>query len=1159
MDINRESSSDWIQLNRYMILSGALLVGFFILGQINFLIFHSLGEMLSIAIAWSVFTLSWNTQKIVRNDNLLLLGIAYLSVGLMDSLHMLAYKGLGVYSPEFAANYATQLWIASRLVETLSLLLFASSFRRHLNPWYLLSGYAGITTGLLMSIFYWRIFPTCYIEGYGLTPFKVGAEYFIVLALISTVIIIHKNRNLLDRKVYLLMVGAIAVTISSEIILTLYVDLYGLSNILGHLLKITSFILVYNALVRSSLSRPYVTLFREIENEKRAVLESETKFRNMMNNLPLGIHIFQKGEDDQLYFIGANTAADTILGIDNQQLIDKTISEAFPEIADADIQDDFYAIATGEKVSVNKYGITYGDRIYDKYNFQVQDGMMASTFLDITERKRTEKSLEDSERRYSSLVDQSPIAYEVYDADGVQLRVNKAYEDLWGMKVEDSVGIFNVRTDPQVELLGLKPFVERAYTGETVKLPEYEWDPGKSGFPGRARWLSTRIYPLKDKSDNILNVVITHEDVTERKQAEDALRRSEGQKRAIADYTYDWESWLALDGELLWVNPAVEKLTGFSITECENMPNFPLPIVHEDDQRAFGKQLQKAIVEKSSINNFEFRISHKDGSVRWMAASWQPIFDDEKQHLGQRTSIREITEKKQAEQLLISNENKLQRAQNIARLGFWEWDLKTDEGIWSEQVLQMFGYTPEEVEISFEWLLNQMNPHDREQVSKEIGVTIETHKSFDMEYRVTKKDGSEVVVHSVGQVILDGDGKTVGMEGILQDISERKQAEQERLALEAQLRQSQKLEAIGTMVGGISHEFNNVLQSMFLYGGLVQDTLPDDQELRSNFQQILNDGNRARDLIKQILTFSRMTKVEMKTQHLHESVLEAMVLERASLPANIEIQQDIDMNCGLVLCDKTQISQIIMNLCNNAQHAMADKGGKLTIRLKPILASLNNSDPETPVLELTISDTGHGIDDSALDRIFDPFFTTKEFGEGTGLGLSVIHGIVEMMGGQISVTSEIGKGTTFRILFPVTTEVEAAEIVKPAVKAELKSRSILLVDDEDSIRTAIQTILTRRGFNVECAANGKQALELFKADPGKYDLIVTDQSMPKMSGVELTKAIRNTKSDIPIILSTGQLGIEDEKEFKNIGITAFIQKPWTAEELITRIQELDVK
>lgn len=394
---------------------------------------------------------------------------------------------------------------------------------------------------------------------------------------------------------------------------------------------------------------------------------------------------------------------------------------------------------------------------------------------------------------------------------------------------------------------------------------------------------------------------------------------------------------------------------------------------------------------------------------------------------------------------------------------------------------------------------------------------------------------------------------------LLDQINERKQAEADRLIIEKQLHQSQKLEAVGTMVGGISHELNNVLQSMFLYGGLIQHDLPDDEELQSNMHQLLKEGDRARNIVKQILTFSRKTTTDMKPQFIHDQVLEYLSLERASFSANIRIKHDIDMDCGMVLCDKTQIHQIIINLCNNAQHAMEEEGGTLSVGLHQIKAAIENGDVETDFLELTISDTGHGIGSSDLERIFDPFFTTKQLGQGTGLGLSVIHGIVEMIGGQIFVTSAVDEGTKFRILLPV---VETEEELQPIQKSEAKAvgfnKSILLVDDEDSIRIATEVALSRKGFIVNSAEDGKQAAELMKEHPSRFDLVITDLTMPNLSGADLTREIRKLNLDIPVILSTGKLGIEDEKDFKDIGITAFIQKPWTANELIAKIQEIDL-
>jgi len=262
----------------------------------------------------------------------------------------------------------------------------------------------------------------------------------------------------------------------------------------------------------------------------------------------------------------------------------------------------------------------------------------------------------------------------------------------------------------------------------------------------------------------------------------------------------------------------------------------------------------------------------------------------------------------------------------------------------------------------------------------------------------------------------------------------------------------------------------------------------------------------------------------------------------------------------LVECDTTQIHQIVLNLCNNAKHAMEVSGGILTVSLHQIQASLDNGESTINVQELIVRDTGHGIDPADLEMIFDPFYTTKEFGRGTGLGLSVIHGIVEMMQGQITVVSELGRGTTFRILLPVTEKLNTDEHTpQTPLSSDVLKKSILLVDDEESIREVTQAILKRKGFAVESASDGKNAFDLFTANPNKYNLIVTDLSMPIMSGIELCQAIRASGSDIPIMLSTGQLDIEDQQEYANIGITKSIQKPWTAEELVAQIQEIDNK
>lgn len=338
---------------------------------------------------------------------------------------------------------------------------------------------------------------------------------------------------------------------------------------------------------------------------------------------------------------------------------------------------------------------------------------------------------------------------------------------------------------------------------------------------------------------------------------------------------------------------------------------------------------------------------------------------------------------------------------------------------------------------------------------------------------------------------------------------------------------------------------------------LIVAELPEDELIQSHMKHLMEGGERARDIVKQILTFSRKSAVAMKPQHLQELVREALMLERASFPSTIEIKKNIDSNCGMVLCDKTQIHQIIINLCNNAQHAMEVSGGLLSVSMEQTRSALGQEGEIIDAIELRLSDTGCGIDPDDLDKIFDPFFTTKQFGRGTGLGLSVVHGIVEMMGGQIKVSSTIGKGTTFILEFPVTESIQENAPKEGVVRKKSSSQYILLVDDEENIRYTTHTILSNAGFRVDSAANGKQALELCSTNPEKYDLIVTDLSMPHMSGVEMSQAIRKLGSNIPIILSTGHLRSEDKQEYLEIGITDFIQKPWSAEVLIERINTLE--
>jgi PAS domain S-box-containing protein len=382
--------------------------------------------------------------------------------------------------------------------------------------------------------------------------------------------------------------------------------------------------------------------------------------------------------------------------------------------------------------------------------------------------------------------------------------------------------------------------------------------------------------------------------------------------------------------------------------------------------------------------------------------------------------------------------------------------------------------------------------------------------------------------------------------GIARDITDRKKEEQERKKLEDQLQQAQKMEAIGTLAGGIAHDFNNILGAVMGYAELalaeVENKSLPDQYMR----EVLHAGRRAKDLVKQILTFSRQTDQERTPVLVRLIVKEVVKLLRASLPSTIEIHQNIQSD-ALVMGDPTQIHQVMMNLCTNAGYAMRDQGGQLTVNLEPV-----ELDPEFtvrhpnlksgPYLKLTVSDTGPGIPESELDRIFEPFFTTKVKGEGTGMGLAVVHGIVTGHGGDIFVRSEPGQGTTFTVFFPA---VERR--IEPETRLEIPpppgTESILFVDDELALANAGKHMLESLGYDVITRTNSLEALELFEYQPDRFDLVITDMTMPGLTGDQLALKLMEIRSDLPVILCTGFSARINEEKALALGIRAFVSKP----------------
>ena len=465
----------------------------------------------------------------------------------------------------------------------------------------------------------------------------------------------------------------------------------------------------------------------------------------------------------------------------------------------------------------------------------------------------------------------------------------------------------------------------------------------------------------------------------------------------------------------------------------------------------------------------------------------------------------------------------------------------------SPAVKSSMGYDPQE--ITGESFTDYIHEDDLPMVLEKFAEVL-AGNIIPSEYRIRAKTDEFRWIHSSSRVVTKDDQIT-GIRGSFTDITEKKK-------LEEQLRQSAKMESIGTLAGGIAHDFNNILGIIVGNTELAMDDVPEWNPARINLEEIHAAALRARDVVRQILAFSRKSPLEMKTVRISPIVKESLKLLRSSIPTTIEIQQDISSKLDTVRADPNQVNQVLINLCTNAAHAMRDNGGVLAVALENVSLTedtVNDYNELIPrkYVKLTVSDTGKGIDPQVIKRIFEPYFTTQGIGEGSGMGLAVVHGIVKSHGGDILIESEPGKGTTVHVLFPVI-ERELEPEIATGADVPLGNEKILFVDDEKAIVDVIQIMLERLGYQVAAKTSSLEALEAFRATPDKYDMVITDFTMPDMTGMELAKNLLELRPDIPIILCTGFSDRINEDKAKSRGIRAFVMKPVVRDEIANIIR-----
>ncbi len=644
---------------------------------------------------------------------------------------------------------------------------------------------------------------------------------------------------------------------------------------------------------------------------------------------------------------------------------------------------------------------------------------------------------------------------------------------------------------------------------------------------------------------------------TKRKQAEQALeeraeamlRTSEEKFRQFFSHIPEYCYIVGLDGTILDVNDRALKALGY---ERDELIGKPLTKVYAPESLAKMKELLDRWRKYGEIENEEMTIVTRDGERRVVLLNVGAVRDKDGAIIHSTSVQTDITDRKRAETALReSNERFRQVAENVGDF-IWEVDAQGLYRYTSPSVKKILGYRPDEL-VGKMHFYDLFTPEVREGLKAaafEVFAAKQTFRAFPNPN--LSKDGRVVQLETSGSPVLDEAGNLTGYIGVDSDTTERQE-------IEVRLRQAEKMEALGTLTGGIAHDFNNILAAIMGFTELTKEKLPKGSREECHLQMVMDAGLRGRDLIKQMLTFSRQTEQEKKLLQLSAIVKESGRFLRASIPATVSIRVNVESEPGPVLADPVQIQQVVMNLCTNAAHAMREKGGVLDLHLSDfsVAASETRSDDMKPGLyiKLVVRDTGIGIPPEVINRIFDPFFTTKKPDEGTGLGLSVVKGIIQQHDGYITVESQPGKGSAFTVYLPKVAEKPGREAVKEEPVPTGHER-VLLIDDEKALTETGQKFLEGLGYEVTVRNSSVEALKLFTDDPDRFDLILTDLTMPDMTGLELAKACMALRPDIPIILATGFSHMVNATAAKEAGIRAFVMKPFTKGELARTVRKV---
>jgi PAS domain S-box-containing protein len=772
---------------------------------------------------------------------------------------------------------------------------------------------------------------------------------------------------------------------------------------------------------------------------------------------------------------------------------------------------------------------------------------------DITDRRRAEEALRESEDLFRLAFQTGPDPVSISSLkDGLYVDVNDGFTSMTGYSRDEAVGKSSTELGIWVDLEDRRRLVRTLQEYGHVQNLETKFQLRDGAV--KTGLLSARVFMLKGEP-HLLAIV---RDIEEWKKTQEALRESEEKYRNLFQNAPIGIFQSIVEGRFLNVNPAFAQMYGYESPEdvINSVKDVASQLFCAPDTRT---QIVEMAMKHDRLLSFENQYRRKDGSVFIGNLHMQVVRNKDGSVSHLEGFVEDITERKKAEEALRESEERYRAIFNNAAVGI---NLTDRQGRFIEvnsKSASIYGYTQEELRgLTF---YDITHPDDVETSRQDLLPLQQGQKdSYRSEKRYVRKDGRVIWAEISVSVLRDAAGKYGATLAVVVDITERKKSEQERESLQKQLLQAQKMEAIGTLAGGIAHDFNNLLQIILGYAELLLVKKEPDDPDRKRLEVIHHAARDGADLVARILTFSRKGESKARPMDLNDEIRRVEKLLRRTLPRMIQIDLLLADDLRIIDADPAQIEQVILNLGVNAQHALPE-GGRLTIETsnvslidESVIARLG-AKPGKYVL-LTVSDTGLGMPPEVLDRIFEPFFTTKVNGEGTGLGLAMVHGIVAQHGGYVSCYSEPGMGTSFKMYFPVSSAELRSDLAFKGEMPALGSETVLLVDDDDRVREMARQVIEMGGYKVLVARSGEEALVKYRERKGQISLVILDLIMPGMGGKVCLEELLRLDPDARVIVTSGYSSDALTHHKKGSGARGFVVKPYDAKGILEAIRKV---